>query len=1005
MNSSNSQNQIENMYPLSPMQQGLLFHSLLAPRAGLYIPHIILDLQGALDSAALRDSWKTILQEQSVLRSGFFWEQRDKPFQIVFRNADLIWTEQDWRDKNTSEQISRLEAYLTASKQQGFDLNKPPLMRLALIRTDEDCYKLIFAYHHLVLDGWSAARLLEQTFSDVIARASGITPPTHPASQPFSDYVAWLNQQDHSKSENFWRSYIKPQVSPTNLPFSITDEYIQGFKPAKQELIFDIAETNSLRDFVRQQSTTLNTLMQGAFALLLASYNDTEFVTFGLTVSGRPASLPGADSMIGLFINSVPMQINLPPTETISNYLQKIQNQQTAAAEYEHVALHDLQNWINNGQALFDCLYVYEGYPSPSGLQNNSTISLNKIHFEEQTHFPLTLQVAEGEKLIIGARFNLLQFNETNIKRMLEHLRDIILMMVSDKNTQLHKVSSLTSTELKEFETQNSTYVDFPKYSSLIDWLEKQAASTPENLAVTQDDISIGYDELHKKANSIANYLNKYKINAEDMIAIFIPRSIPMITAIFAVLKTGATFLPLDTDQPIGRLQAIIDDAKPSLLLFDSETKSPPFEIQKSCKRIDLSQIDLKEMSKTAPKRAVYENNAIYTIYTSGSTGQPKGVVNTHRALINRLAWMQDHFELKSNDRVLQKTSVGFDVSIWEIFWPLLTGASLVLAAPGRHGDVKYLAELIKKINITTLHFVPPMLAAFLEEPDVNTCNSIKHIICSGEALSSALKDHCYEILPDCELYNLYGPTEAAIDVTSWRCLPGDTSVPIGKPISNINIRILDRNYNQVAIGIPGELYIGGVGLARCYYKDPVKTACAFLPDPFTSGKSHKVSENVLYRTGDLARWREDGAIEYLGRIDHQVKLNGVRIELGEIEAAMLSQPKVQNAVVVLRADHDEAKILVAYIVANNDEKDSLSKMQHTDWQNNLATILPAIMIPSSYVILDELPLTYNGKIDRKALRPPQTNLASEYVAPRNVTEEQIASIWCEVLKLQQVGI
>ena len=995
--------QIEDIFPLSPMQQGLLFHSLLEPGHGVYMPHVVLELTGELDAGVLRRAWQETLDAHDVLRAGFFWEERDEPFQVVYRRASFRLSEHDWRDSDSGEYAARLDTFLTASRMQPFDLHEPPLLRVALLRRAERCLTLVVAYHHLILDGWSAALVLEEVLGRVRAHTEGRPPPLRGAHR-YRDYIAWLARRDEAADEAFWREHVSPVEFATRLPFRAHADRERSRQPAYRSAALSEAETARLREFAQAQQVTVSTLVHGAFALLLGAYNDAETVSFGSTVAGRPTELRGAGATIGSFINTLPVQIELPATASVGGWLRALQQRQAARQKHEHVALRDLQRWLNDGQPLFECLLVFENYPVPlSGVAGGGPLQLEDVAFHEQTHFPLTWQVSVGSRLRITARYDASRLADANVGRALEHFWQLLLALVADADAPLHGVSPLSRQDREVLASVNHTATPLPPFATLGDWLDHQAAATPDNTAVVFGESSLSYRELHARANRLARHLQTEGAGAEHIVAVHLPRSPRMLVAILAVIKSGAAYLPLDADQPAARLDAMIADARPSLLLFDSGSDLPRVAADRVQPRIDLADVEFSTGPASAPPHDSTGDDALYVIYTSGSTGSPKGVVNTHRALLNRLAWMQDTYCLDADDRVLQKTPVGFDVSVWELFWPLLTGATLVIAEPDRHRDAAHLATLIARAGVTTVHFVPSMLAAFLDAADADTGATLERVIVSGEALPAALQERFFSLLPGTELHNLYGPTEAAIDVTAWPCRAGDAVVPIGRPIANTRIFLLDRHMNQVPVGVPAELYIGGAGLARGYHHDPAKTAAAFVPNPFSNGGEDTADSSFLYRTGDIARRRADGAIEYLGRVDRQLKLRGVRIEPGEIESALHDHPAVSEAAVVVHEGSDGAPALSAYVVGSG-EPAMLDDMSPLDWQDFLGRRLPPSMVPAHVITLDALPLSINGKLERRRLPKPEPVSTTEFVPPRNPTEELVAAIWSDVLKRREVG-
>ncbi|WP_315807411.1 MULTISPECIES: amino acid adenylation domain-containing protein, partial [unclassified Bradyrhizobium] len=521
-----------------------------------------------------------------------------------------------------------------------------------------------------------------------------------------------------------------------------------------------------------------------------------------------------------------------------------------------------------------------------------------------------------------------------------------------------------------------------------------QAARTPDRIALRFADATLSYGELDRRANQLAHHLQGLGVGPDVVVGVLAERSLEMVVALFGILKAGGAYLPLDPSYPAERLAYMMDDAMAPVLLTQANLVERLAAGAASVVRLDADWPEIARHPDTAPSTSCTPANLAYVIYTSGSTGRPKGVMNAHRGIVNRLAWMQAAYQLTPDDRVLQKTPFGFDVSVWEFFWPLAHGAELVIARPGGHQDPAYLAELIEQARVSIVHFVPSMLQAFLEAADLKRCGSLRATICSGEALAVETQNRFLDLLPSCRLHNLYGPTEAAVDVSAWACRlePAATQVPIGRPISNIQLYVLDHRLNPVPIGVAGELHIGGIGVARGYLRRPGLTAERFVPNPFTPGER-------LYRTGDLARWRSDGALDYLGRIDHQVKIRGFRIELGEIEAALSAHAEVEQAAVVVREDSGERR-LVGYVTTRDDARCEADALRR-----HLQATLPDHMVPSAIVRLDRLPLSPNGKLDRNALPAVEWQGRGEIIAPRNATEAALAAIWREVLKLERVSV
>ena len=978
----NKANNIEDIYPLSPMQQGMLFHALITPDAGAYIPQICLTLEGFLDHLQFKQAWEKVLIRHPVLRTAFNWEKRDKPFQIVYQQVTLPWLEHDWQNNSPDEQQQLLNNFLEKDSQQGFDLKKPPLIRLNLIQLTEKKYYLVWTQHHIILDGWSSGLVIKDVFA--LYQNQDLS-----HNRSYSEYIAWLNQQNQLSAQQFWQNKLKGFTAPIDLKIDRPSNTI-GLD--EQEISLPLT---SLQFFTKQHQLTLNTLIQGTFAILLSHYSGEEDIVFGATSAGRPPALIGVESMVGLFINTLPVRIQVPYQAFLIPWLKNLQTQQAETLQYEYSSLLDIQQWsdLSAGLPLFESILVFENYPVDASLtQQNQNLSISEVNSVEWTSFPLTVLVSSGTELTIKLKYQCNRFSSDTIARILNHFQTLLEEIVTNPKRRLGEIPILTQSEQHQLRVEwNDTKVDYPKNQCLHERFERQVEKIPETIAVIFEDQQLTYFELNNKANQLAHYLQSLGVKPGDLVGICLERSLEMVIGIFGILKAGGAYVPIDPTYPIDRQSFMLTDAQVSILLTHSiivETQNFS-SIPKKIIYLDRDWTMIAQYSHLNPMSKVTSEHEVYVIYTSGSTGKPKGVINTHQGLINRLVWMQETYHLTASDRVLQKTSISFDVSVWEIFWPLLEGSCLILAKPDGQKDSAYLIELIIEQKITTLHFVPSMLKVFLDEPRIKDCQSLQRVICSGEALSLELQNRFFSCL-DAELHNLYGPTEAAIDVTYWSCQPTSLSVPIGKAIANTQIYILDNNAQLVSIGVTGEIHIGGDGLARGYYNRPDLTAEKFIPHPFEAGKR-------LYKTGDLARYLSDGTIEYLGRIDHQVKIRGFRIELGEIEAVLSEYSTVKEAIVLMQGE-EENQYLVAYLLC---EAKTLSV---TELRHYLQEKLPYYMIPSDFVILEQFPLNLNGKLERKAL-PTLTQSRKNYTEPRNATEEKIAKIWQDVLKIEKIGV
>jgi amino acid adenylation domain-containing protein len=1016
-----SSNDIEHFYELSPMQQAMLFHSLLAPGSGVYVIQMSLRLAGPLDVAAFERAWRRVIERHAILRTAFFWEGMEKPAQVVYRQIELPLRRASWRGFEPGEQKARLAAFLDAERERGFELTEAPLMRLALFELEPGVHQMVWSIHHLLVDGWSQGQLLRELFACYAAYAHGEEPKLA-APGRFRDYIAWLQRQDAAKAEAFWRRSLAGFTTPTLLggPESAGGPQPTWRESRRRDLALPPAVSQALRDTARKHRLTLNTLVQGAWALLLAQESGREDVAFGTTVAGRPADLPGVEATLGLFINTQPVRVEVRPEQRLWTWLAALQEHQVAMRRFEHSSLVDVQRWseLPAGVPLFDHLLVFENVGLPPGLESPLPgMTITEEAAQELTNYPLNVVVLPGgPELLLTMRYDAGRFTTPEVVRLLERLARLLSVLAEDRDIALGELPLLLEAERHQVQVEwNDTARGYATGDTLHELIDRQAERTPDAVAASFEGQDLTYRELVSRAGSLARHLAGLGVAPDGRVGVLMERSLEMIVALLGTLKAGAAYVPLDPTYPPERLALLAESAGARVVLAqgrwagvlqaDTDEHRPAWTPTDSG---DASFGSMSVLVRPCPSvppsswgKGPGEDGLAYVLYTSGSTGTPKGVMIPHRGIVNRLLWMQDAYGLTPRDRVLQKTPFSFDVSLWEFFWPLLTGARLVFARPEGHKDPSYLARLIARERITTLHFVPSMLQAFLEAPGLEGLTSIRQVMASGEALPPELVRRFYARLPHAALHNLYGPTEASVDVSFWPAPVDPEVVPIGRPIANLRLHVMDAALRPVPIGVAGELLLGGVGLARGYLGRPDLTAAAFVPDPCGAEPGGR-----LYRTGDLTRFLPDGNVEYLSRIDHQVKIRGFRIELGEIESVLSSQPAVRECVVLAR--RDDARTagdaqLVAYLLLDPNSEIQNPKSFFSDL---LRKRLPEHMVPSAFVVLDAFPLTTSGKVDRKALPAPERPSAEAvaYVAPSDPVEERLAEIWRDVLRLERVG-
>ncbi|PEI11175.1 non-ribosomal peptide synthetase [Pseudomonas putida] len=986
---------VEDIFPLSPMQQGMMFHTLLQ-QGGDYINQLRVDVTG-VDPERFRAAWQAAVDCHDLLRGSFIWGELASPLQIIQREAQLPFAVHDWR--GCDDLADALEAFAAADRAAGFDLVRPPLLRLTLIRLDAQRYHLIYTSHHILMDGWSNTRLL----GEVLQRYHGSVPEQGPGR--FRDYIAWLQRQDGEARQAFWTRQLQDLDAPTLLARA-TDWAAgsegQGQVERVQQL--DARQTARLDAFARERRVTVNTVVQAAWLLVLQRYTGQACVAFGATTAGRPAELKGIEQQIGLFINTLPVIASPRPEQALGDWLDTVQALNIALREYDHTPLFDIQRWAGQGgEALFDSILVFENYPVSEALQADTTSSLvfGEVANHEQTNYPLTLVVNLGTHLSLQLKADRARFSARLAEQLGEHLLQVLQQMLeSSAETALGELPMLSPQQAQAvLHDLNDTATDYPGDWRVHQLFEAQVRRQPDATALLFGDQRMSYRALSELSSQWAHKLIEQGVGPESLVGIAAERSLEMVVGLLAILKAGAAYVPLDPDYPAERLAYMFEDSGIELLLTQAHLREqlPAFAGQV----LLLDQPgELGGYSRQVPACRLHPENLAYVIYTSGSTGRPKGAGNRHLALYNRLAWMQQAYALDSADTVLQKTPFSFDVSVWEFFWPLMTGARLALAAPGEHREPERLIDTIERHQVTTLHFVPSMLQVFVREPGLQRCHSVRQVICSGEALAVDTQQQVFSHLPGARLHNLYGPTEAAIDVTHWTCVDeGRDSVPIGQPIANLYTHILGPAFEALPQVAMGELMLGGQGLARGYHRRPSLTAERFVPDPFGSHGQR------LYRTGDLARYRDSGVIEYCGRIDHQVKVRGLRIELGEIEARVLEHPQVREAV-VLAQDSGHGQQLVAYVLVEEQGIAVDAAELRDSLREQLKGSLPDYMVPTHILQVQAWPVTANGKLDRKALpKPDNSALQHAYRAPQTPLEQHVAGIWQEVLGLERVGL
>ncbi|ASR47662.1 non-ribosomal peptide synthetase [Paenibacillus kribbensis] len=1014
--------EVDNIYTLTPMQKGMLFHSQLDSQAAMndaYFEQVSYDMRDQLDIRAFADSLNILVRRHEALRTHFYFGRDTEPLQVVYRSRDCGFYYEDLRELDVETRDTWLKSFKLEDKARGFDLRRDVLLRVAVLRTGEDSYHFVWSFHHIVMDGWCLSLVNKEVFESYAALQEGRVPELAPA-VPYSSFIEWLEAQDREASADYWRSYLSGYEQQTALPAVKTGRKNEGYTAS--DWVTDLEHELTLRveETAKRYQVTMNTLLQTAWGIVLQKYNNHNDVVFGSVVSGRPSDIIGVEDIIGLFINTIPVRVRTEPGETFAEVMKNMQEQALASHTYDTYPLFEIQALTDQKQDLINHIMVFENYPVDEqveelGNDGQSTFTISNVVATEQTNYDLSVVVMPGEGIKIRFMYNALSYDQAGIERLYGHFVRLLEQILLNPNVCVEELELVTAAEKQQITGEfNDTASAYPRNQTIHKLFEEQAERTPDHVAVVLGHQSLTYRELNERANRLARTLRAEGVQPDQPVGILVQRSLEMIVGIYAILKAGGAYVPIDPEYPVDRIRFMLEDSGAKLVLTQAqvaEQASLSFDGQVLV--LDGPEQDGKDIyhedgSNLEPLAGPH--HVAYVIYTSGSTGKPKGVMVEHHSVINRILWMHDRYGLGAEDTILQKTTFTFDVSVWELFWWSMVGSKVSLLPVGGEKNPEDIVDAIARNGVTTMHFVPAMLHAFLEYVEQQPreviqakLGTLRHVFASGEALPLqyvARFQRLVSSLAGAKLINLYGPTEATVDVSYFDCEPTEeyTVIPIGKPIQNIRLYIVKEGTEQLQpIGVAGELCIGGVGVARGYLNRPELTAEKFVVDPFAGGEA---GYERMYRTGDLARWMPNGDIEYLGRIDHQVKIRGYRIELGEVEARLASVPSVRDSVVIALQDGAGQQQLCAYFTA--DEQLTIREIRSA-----LFAALPGYMIPSAFVQLDRIPLTTNGKIDRKALPVPDKALhtGTEYVAPRTDVEQLLAAIWQEVLEIPQVGI
>ncbi|WP_339226903.1 bacitracin non-ribosomal peptide synthetase BacA [Bacillus sp. FSL K6-0972] len=986
--------QIEKIYPLANMQKGMLFHDAMDQTSGAYFQQIVIDLKGRVHPDLLEKSFHEIVKRHEILRASFEYEITAEPRQIIARDRKTPFTSIDLTGENRTRQHRFIETYLKEDQEKGFDLSSEALMRVCLIRMNDESYRLIWSHHHILLDGWCLGIVLSELFSIygkiIKGESRRLKEP-----KPYGDYIKWLEKQDKEEAAAYWKDYLKGYETRSELPAFNRSATSEEYCGKEKVISFSKELTTKITRIAKEHHVTINTVLQGIWGIILAKYNNTDEVVFGTVVSGREAPVEGIEEMVGLFIHTIPTRVSFGGARSFKEVLKKTQAESIESNRYSYMNLSEIQELSELKRELITHVMAFQNYAFDEELfrsQSGETgFELGGVHGKERTNYDFNLTgVLEDEQLKLKLTFNENVYDNTIIETLEQHIITVAEQVAEDETQTLRDINLVSEEEKQRIlHTFNDTKTSYPKDKPLHELFEEQAMKTPDHTALVFGAQRMTYRELNEKANQAARLLREKGIGRGSIAAIIADRSFEMIIGIIGILKAGGAYLPIDPETPKDRIDFMLKNSGAALLVTtDSLLKA--FDM----KTVDLCSDELHLLSGENLPRVNRSNDTAYIVYTSGSTGTPKGVVIPHYSAA-RVVKNTNYIDITGNDVILQLSNYSFDGSVFDIFGALLNGASLVLIEKETVLNTHELAGVIKKEQVSVM-FITTALFNTLADINIGCLAKLRKILFGGERASIPHVRKVLDHVGRDKLIHVYGPTESTVYATYYFINEIDDeaeTIPIGSPLANTSVLIMDEAGKLLPIGVPGELCIAGDGLSKGYLNREELTAEKFIPHPFVAGER-------LYKTGDLAKWLPDGNIEFIGRIDHQVKIRGFRIELGEIESRLEMHEDINETIVIVREDEENRPYICAYITANREI--SLDELK-----GFLGEKLPEYMIPAYFVKMDKLPLTKNGKVDRKALPEPDRSAGTEaeYEAPRNYVEQRIISILEDVLGTERMSI
>jgi amino acid adenylation domain-containing protein len=997
---SMNQSEAPTTVPLTPTQHGMLYHRLAAPRAGVDVEHVIGSLSESLDLSAFRRAWQRLVDRHEALRLRFSVDEKGNPRQHALERVTLSVDERDWSGLPGPEQDQRLDAYLEQDRARGFDPRSDTLIRVAVFRLGECEYRFVWTWWHGVLDGRARLILLRELFVFYEAFRQGHD-ISLPAPRPFTDYASWLAA--HAvESQSYWRQLLEgvsdSALVPAARPAGPGGEGDFGF----HEVCLSRPESDRLRAFATSRGVTVNALVQGAWALVLGHYGGQDDIVFGATRACRHSAFDGdgtGEAIVGVLINTLPVRVRIDPATPVVDWLQALRAQHLAVRPYENTPLVTVQasSGIRADRPLFETLVVFETQLLDSALRREGgNWEGRRFRIRGRAGLPLTLYFYADTESVVEVHNDRTRVDDESASRMLTLVVATLRSIADSPFSRLADLSLLPASERHQLLVDwNDTHADYPRDKTVAQLFEEQVTRTPQATAVVHGDESLTYDALNGRANRVAHCLGHLGVRPGVAVGICVERSLDMMVGLLGILKAGGAYVPLDPAFPRDRLAFMLTDSHAAVLLTETQLEGLlPGDGVRVVRVDDLPDEGGEVGTAANPDSLATPDDLAYVLYTSGSTGQPKGVEIPHRALTNFLWAMRAAPGCTAQDVLLAVTTLSFDIAGLELYLPLIVGARVDLVSRTVASDGRLLRQRLERVRPTLLQATPATWRILIEAGWSRTPGLTA--LCGGEALPADLVQPLLD--RTAALWNMYGPTETTIWSSVQRVTSAEAEITVGRPIANTTFYILDKELRPVATGVPGELFIGGDGLARGYRSRPALTAEKFIAHPFSTSPGAR-----LYRTGDLARYRWDGQVVHLGRLDYQVKIRGFRIELGEIETTLMTHEAVAQAVVAAREDQPGGATLAAYVIPAAGRS-----VASADLRQHLRRTLPDYMVPQWFVEMGAFPLTPNGKIDRKQLPAPdrgQPGPETGFVAPRNPTEVQIAAIFGDVLQAPRVGV